>query len=229
MEKFLELINMNKLNMFIFVLSLIILKYGVLGFVLSKKFENNIAKEKIDSIFTFTVLLAIFLINRNRNIAISNGNILINIVYVFIAVILYYGVNIFFGEKFSASKSKNQEQIENLSKDLPFWLALISTGFLAPIFEEVIFRFYIQDLIFQNTILAIFLTSILFSLMHMVAGFSIAGFLTYMAASIVVSILYWLSGGLLFSSIMHVIVNSLAVVFMYFGDKIKEKYKKDTE
>lgn len=225
MEKFLELINTNIVYMSIFILSLVLIKYGVLGFVLSKKVKKNFTREKIDLVFTLIVLIGLFLLNRNREISIASNNTVINIVYIVISVILYYTVNIVIGEKLGQGKTKNQLQIEKLTKEVPFFISLISTGILAPVFEEIVFRFYIQDLIFGNTILAIFISSLLFSLMHMVSGFSISGFLTYMGASVVVGVLYVLTGGILYTALMHIIVNSLAVIFMYFGEKLKTKYE----
>lgn len=104
---------------------------------------------------------------------------------------------------------------------MPFALSLLATGVLAPVFEEVVFRYYLQHLAFGNGAVGILLSSLLFALMHLVAGFSLSGLLSYMSASVVVGLLYLLTGGLLFSCVMHVAVNSLAVVLMHYGHKIK--------
>ncbi len=213
----------------LFVLCLIVTKYGLLGFILSKTVKHHFGKEMIDSLITFALLTAIFLLNKERMVHISNHHFILNLVYTVIAVVLYYAVNIVVGEKLAGQKSNNQARIEGLTEAVPFWLSLISTGILAPLFEEVIFRFYLQDTILGNTVLALLLSSALFALMHMVSGFTFSGFITYMGASLVVGSLYMLSGGLLFSSVMHIVVNSLAVVFMYYGGALKEKYKDDDD
>ncbi|WP_283091303.1 hypothetical protein [Bacteroides pyogenes] len=64
----------------------------------------------------------------------------------------------------------------------------------------------------------------MFALMHMMSGFSVSGLLTYTGASVVVGVLYKLIGGLLFSAIMHVTVNSLTIVFIYHVDKLQKRY-----
>lgn len=213
--------------MTVFIISLVITKYGILGFVLSKNVKNKFSREKIESLFIFVVLVGIFILNKNREISIVNNNILMNMICAIIDIILYYVVIIVVGEKLGQEKTKNQVQIEDLTREVPFLMSLISTGILSPVFEEVIFRFYIQDMVLGNTIIGILISSFLFAIMHMVSGFSFSGLITYMGASILVGALYMLSGGILFSAIMHMIVNSIAVVVMYFGDKLKKTYKDD--
>lgn len=229
MENTLELIHSNVVYMGLGVVGLIIMKYGVLGFILSRKVNGMLTREVIDSLVTVGILvgIGIWLVSQDIKLTLTHSHLLRNGLYFFIAIILYYAINISIGEKFGEGKSKNQLEIEKLTTEVPFSLFLISTGVLAPMFEEVVFRVYIQDLMFGNTLLGIIIASVLFSVMHMVSGFSWSGLVSYMGVSIVIGYLYLLSGGLLFSAIMHIFVNSLAVVFMYHGDKLSQLYPED--
>lgn len=170
MNEFLNLLQTNTTHIVMFVAFLVIIKYGLLGFVLSKKVKSIKNREKIDIVFTIFVIVMIFL-NKEES-SITNKNIFMNLGFLVIAFFLYYFIQIFIGEKFGSDKSKNQLQIEKITKQVPFYISLLNTGILAPIFEEIIFRYHLQDLVFGNTIVGILLSSVLFSLLHMVSGFT---------------------------------------------------------
>lgn len=218
-----EMMGWNQIYMLLFVLCVVAMRYGALTFVLSRTVKRHSNREKIDALFSIGILALVFWQHRDEIFHTTYGHIGLNILYVLLAIVLFYAVNIIVGEKLGGVKSKNQQQIEKLTKEMPFAISLCCTGILAPIFEEVFFRFYIQDLVFGNTVVGILVVSLLFAFMHLVTGFTAAGLLTYMGASIVIGVLYNLTGGLLFSSIMHVTVNSLAVVFMYYGSKLQKR------
>lgn len=209
-------LNSQSIQLLGFVLSIVIIKYGILGFLLAKYVRKNEWKERIDSIVTIILLYFLTLVSLDYEINVVNNKWLINIILLLLAIVIYYGINVSIGEIFHFTKSDNQVDIERLIEQVPFGLTLLTTGCLAPIFEEVIFRLYFQDLILGNTWSAILLSSLFFAGMHLIRGFSIPSFLTYTGDSIVIGSLYWLTGGILFSIILHVFINSLAVLFIYF-------------
>lgn len=217
-----EIINSSPIYLSLLVVALVVAKYGVLGFVLSRMVKGSCRREQLDSAFTLAVLVILLCLNRDAHVDITHDHIGLNICYTLLAIVLYYAVQIFVGEKLGGDKSQNQLRIEQLTREVPFGLSLLATGLLAPIFEEVVFRYYIQDLIFGNTLLGLCASSLLFAALHLVSGFSWSALCSYFGVSLVVGGLYILSGGLLFSSIMHVMVNSLAVVLMYYGGRLKE-------
>lgn len=85
-------------------------------------------------------------------------------------------------------------EIEQLAHQTPFWLALLSTGIIALLFEEAIFRLLIQDVIFDRSVLGILTASLIFALLHLVAGFSMSALLVHFGASDVIGTLYNFKG-----------------------------------
>ncbi|WP_152532481.1 hypothetical protein [Bacteroides pyogenes] len=55
-----ETINPNRTYMLLFVLCLVVVKYGVLAFVLGKKVESPSNSEKTDTLFTVSVLALVY-------------------------------------------------------------------------------------------------------------------------------------------------------------------------
>ncbi len=210
-----DLMYSNTACLLLFVAVVVVMKYGVAGYVLSKTMKSRRGKEGADAAVTAAMLVGLWLLNRDRMGAVANDHTLLNVGYTVAAIIMYYGVNVAVGETLGSGKSDNQKRIETLTREVPLGLSLLATGVLAPVFEEVVFRYYLQDLALGNGMTGLLVSSLLFALMHMVAGFSLSALLSYMGASVVVGVLYMVSGGLLFSCLMHVVVNSLAVMLMY--------------
>lgn len=87
---------------------------------------------------------------------------------------------------------------------------------LAPaIFEEICFRSGLQQTLINWTkqpILAIVITSILFSAIH----FSYYGFLPRVALGLLLGLLYYYSKNIWFSILMHFLNNGISVSVLYF-------------
>ncbi|MBG9982786.1 CPBP family intramembrane metalloprotease [Aerococcaceae bacterium DSM 111020] len=211
-----SIISPHSIILLIGVIGAIIFKYGLLSsFVLSRWLTHPIYRELVDSLMTVLLMLGLAHLFPVFPDSLTNGKHLINICYVLVAIILYYAIQVFIGELFGLQSSYNQKEIEKLNSKLPFWTAVLSTAIVAPLFEEYIFRLCIQDLCFGNGFLAIALTALLFSSLHMFSGFSLGYFLTYACSSIILSTLYRLTGGLFYSSLMHILVDLFAVIAMY--------------
>ena len=102
----------------------------------------------------------------------------------------------------------------------PWGILAIAIG--APIGEEVMFRWGIMGHLFRRNVsvpASILVSALLFGLMHM----NPAQVFFAAAMGIMLGILYWCSGNILWSIFLHVLNNSVACLqVLLLGDKVKE-------
>ena len=101
-------------------------------------------------------------------------------------------------------------------------ISVIIIAFLPAVFEEVLFRGAVQNLFsrwFKAPVLAIIVTSIIFSAIH---G-SYLGFLSRFALSVILGWMYYRTGNLWLSIISHFFNNAFAVTMLYLSSKPGEK------
>ena len=101
-------------------------------------------------------------------------------------------------------------------------IAMIMVAFLPAVFEETLFRGGLQNLLsrwFKKPILAIIVTSIIFSAIH---G-SYLGFLSRVALSVILGWIYYRTGNLWLSAIAHFFNNGFGITALYFSTKPGEK------
>lgn len=120
-------------------------------------------------------------------------------------------------EKFKQAEEEYYRQVEVIGRmnNFPDYLvSLVMMAILPALFEETLFRGGVQNLLsrwFRMPILAIIITSILFSLVH----FSYIGFLSRAVLGFVLGWLYHRTGNLWLSIIMHVTNNAIAITALY--------------
>ncbi|MDO9374140.1 MAG: CPBP family intramembrane metalloprotease [Ferruginibacter sp.] len=99
-----------------------------------------------------------------------------------------------------------------------YLLSVLVIAFLPAVFEETLFRGGIQNLFsrwFKMPILAIILTSIVFSAIHL----SYLGFLSRFALGFVLGWFYYRTGNIWLSIFGHFVNNGVAVTVLYFSSK----------
>ncbi len=94
------------------------------------------------------------------------------------------------------------------------WLNLLTTGLLAPIAEEISLRYMVQRGMYKvNPKFAIFWASIIFGIMHMNLFQGTFAFIM----GLILGIIYYKTNNLWYTTIIHIVNNSLAVIFTQFG------------
>jgi membrane protease YdiL (CAAX protease family) len=116
----------------------------------------------------------------------------------------------------SSSQQEYKIVVEGLLKDKSvfiFLLNLITIAILPAICEEWIFRGTLQKILSEkiNIHLAIFFTSIVFSLIH----FDFAAFLPRIILSLLLGYVFYFSGSLWASIFLHAVNNGAQVILMY--------------
>ena len=102
-------------------------------------------------------------------------------------------------------------QITSFSR---YIISMIGIAFLPAVFEETFFRGGLQKLFtnwFKGPFIAIILTSIIFSLIHI----SYYGFLVRFALGVILGLVYYYSGSIWLNIIMHFLFNGLQVTLLY--------------
>jgi len=121
--------------------------------------------------------------------------------------------------KFKAAEEDYNAQIKIIGKmdSFPeFLLSLFMLAILPALFEEVLFRGAVQNLFsrwWQRPVLAIIVTSILFSAVH----FSYLGFLSRAALGFVLGWMYYRTGNIWLNIIAHGVNNAIALTAMYLS------------
>lgn len=103
-----------------------------------------------------------------------------------------------------------------------YTLSIVVIAFLPALFEEVIFRGALQNLLsrwLKAPILAIVITAILFSAVHA----SYLGFLSRFLLGFILGWVYYKTGNIWLNIIGHFVNNSLGVTVLYFSTKVGEK------
>lgn len=127
--------------------------------------------------------------------------------------------------KFKAAEEAYNRQvavIARMNNFTDYVISVIVIAFLPAVFEEVLFRGGMQNLLsrwFKMPILAIVVTAIVFSAVH---G-SYLGFLSRFALGFVLGWMYYRTGNLWFNIIGHFFNNAFAVTVLYISTKPGEK------
>ena len=116
-------------------------------------------------------------------------------------------------------------QITSLSK---YFISLLGIALLPALFEETFFRGGMQKLFtnwFKNPWLAIFVTGLIFSAIHI----SYYGFLVRFALGAILGIVYYFSGNIWLNILMHFLFNGIQVTALYIYHGKPESSKPDIE
>ena len=115
-------------------------------------------------------------------------------------------------EDMYASQVESLATIRSFSE---FIFSLIVLALLPALFEETLFRGGFQQMLmgwFKNPVVAIIITSIIFSAIHM----SYYGFLARFALGMVLGLLFYYSKSIWLSVTAHFLNNGIAVTYMYY-------------
>lgn len=107
------------------------------------------------------------------------------------------------------------EALSTIRSTMEFIFSLIVMALLPAVIEETLFRGALQQILIKwikIPILAIVITSILFSLIHA----SYYGFLSRFALGMVLGLIYYYSGSIWLSMAGHFANNTIAVCYMYY-------------
>lgn len=127
--------------------------------------------------------------------------------------------------KFKAAEDDYYRQvmvIARMNNVGDYILSLVVVALLPAVFEETLFRGGLQNLLsrwFKMPIIAIIITSIVFSAIH---G-SYLGFLSRFALGFILGWFYYRTGNIWLNIIAHFFNNGLAVTLLYFSSKQGEK------
>ena len=120
-------------------------------------------------------------------------------------------------KKFKLAEEEYAKQISVIGRMdhfLDFLISLFMLAILPAVFEETLFRGAAQNLLsrwFKMPVLAILITSIIFSAVH----FSYLGFLSRLLLGFILGWMYYRTGNLWLSIIGHVINNAAALTVLY--------------
>jgi membrane protease YdiL (CAAX protease family) len=126
------------------------------------------------------------------------------------------------GMRLEAEYTKQVMALSNLKSWGEFWMAILIMGFFAAVFEEIFFRGAVQNLFerwWKSPFLAILVTSILFSFIHM----SVFLFLSRLVLGFVLGLMYQRSRNLWVNIIAHFLNNSIAVIQLFWLSTHKQK------
>ncbi|MDQ2863604.1 MAG: CPBP family intramembrane metalloprotease [Bacteroidota bacterium] len=126
------------------------------------------------------------------------------------------------------SRAAQEAALININSFPKYIISLIVIGLLPGLFEEVAFRSGIQNLLtrwFKGPVIAIILTSIFFSLVHI----SYYGFLVRFALGAILGLVFYYSGNIWLSVLFHFLYNGIQVTALYFFTLAGTKDQKDIE
>ena len=126
------------------------------------------------------------------------------------------------------SRAAQEAALININSFPRYIISLIVIGLLPGLFEEVCFRAGLQNILtrwFKGPWLAIILTAIIFSLIHI----SYYGFLVRFALGIILGALFYYSGSIWLSVLFHFLYNGLQVTVLYTFTISGTKNQKDIE
>lgn len=133
----------------------------------------------------------------------------------------------YFQEK-EASRKIMEAVFVNIDSFKKYLLSLFIIAILPAIFEEFFFRAGLQNILirwFRNPAVAILVTSIIFSLVHM----SYYGFLVRFALGVVLGLIFYYSSSIWLSVLLHFLFNGLQVTVMYAMKTSQHINTKDVE
>jgi uncharacterized protein len=137
----------------------------------------------------------------------------------------------YWAAKFKAMELAREAQeaaLININSFSRFIISLIVIAFLPALFEETFFRAGFQNLLsrwFKGPWVAIILTSIIFSLIHL----SFYGFLVRFALGVVLGFIFYYSGSLWLNILFHFLFNGIQVTVLYIMtmNSVKDKNIED--
>lgn len=112
------------------------------------------------------------------------------------------------------ARALQEAALININSFPKYLLSLIVIGLLPGLFEEVCFRAGLQNIFtrwFKGPWIAIILTSIIFSIIHI----SYYGFLVRFALGVILGLVFYYSGNLWLSVLFHFLYNGLQVTALY--------------
>ncbi len=112
------------------------------------------------------------------------------------------------------SRETQEAALININSFPRYIISMFLVGLLPGLFEETVFRGGLQNILtrwFKGPVIAIILTSILFSLVHA----SYYGFLVRFALGAILGLIFYLSGNLWLSVLFHFLYNGLQVTMLY--------------
>ncbi|MEO5683392.1 MAG: CPBP family intramembrane glutamic endopeptidase [Chitinophagaceae bacterium] len=118
-------------------------------------------------------------------------------------------------QKMEDNYIKQAEALATMRSFPEYIFSLVVMALLPAVFEETLFRGALQQVLiawFKKPVVAIVITSILFSAMHI----SWFGFLPRFALGMVLGLLFYYSRSLWLSMLAHFLNNALAVTYMYY-------------
>jgi uncharacterized protein len=127
-----------------------------------------------------------------------------------------------------SSRAAQEAALININSFPRYIISLIVIGLLPGLFEEICFRAGIQNIFtrwFKGPWLAIIITSIVFSLVHI----SYYGFLVRFALGIILGFVFYYSDNIWLSSLFHFLYNGLQVTALYAFTISGTKDQKDIE
>lgn len=126
------------------------------------------------------------------------------------------------------SRAAQEAALININSFPRYIISLIVIGLLPGLFEEVCFRAGIQNIFtrwFKEPWVAIIITSIVFSLVHI----SYYGFLVRFALGIILGLVFYYSDNIWLSAFFHFLYNGLQVTALYSFTISGTKNQKDIE
>lgn len=112
------------------------------------------------------------------------------------------------------SRAMQEAALININSFPKYLISLIVIGLLPGLFEEICFRAGLQNILtrwFKGPWVAIILTSVVFSIIHI----SYYGFLVRFGLGVILGLVYYYSGNLWFSALFHFLYNGLQVTVLY--------------
>ncbi len=112
------------------------------------------------------------------------------------------------------SRALQEEALININSFPKYLISLVVIGLLPGLFEEICFRAGLQNILtrwFKGPWVAIILTSVVFSIIHI----SYYGFLVRFGLGVILGLVYYYSGNLWLSALFHFLYNGLQVTALY--------------
>lgn len=125
-----------------------------------------------------------------------------------------HGWEVYFKSK-EAERAVQEKALININTFPKYLISMIIIGLLPAIFEEVCFRAGIQNILtrwFKGPWIAIILTSIIFSAVHI----SYYGFFVRFGLGIFLGLVFYYSGSLWLNILFHFLYNGVQVTALYF-------------
>jgi membrane protease YdiL (CAAX protease family) len=130
------------------------------------------------------------------------------------------------GMRLEAAYTEQVVALSNLKSWGEFFMALVIMAFFPALFEEIFFRGAVQNLLerwWKRPLLAVLVTSLLFSLIHM----SVFLFLSRALLGFMLGLMYQRSKNLWVNIIAHFLNNTVAVIQLFWISKHAQKIEVD--